>query len=76
MSSCRGRGLIMRMRILILILLLSCIALVTTVTVVFQAVHSNQRVGFNLKSGPSAFVVNVIRPNEPGSGGGGAGVIK
>jgi len=66
----------MRVRMLVSIfLLVSCIIIVPAITVAFPTVHSNEGAGFGLNSGPFIPVVGLLHPDEPGSGGGCAGVI-
>ena len=66
----------MQVRMLIAILLLfSCIMLVPAMIAAFPTAQNNPGVEFVLKSVPLTQMGGPIHPNDPGSGGGGAGVI-
>jgi hypothetical protein len=66
----------MQVRMLIAILLLfSCIMFVPAIVAAFPTAQNNPGVESVLKSVPIAQIAGSIHPNDPGSGGGGAGVI-
>jgi len=66
----------MRVRMVIIVLLaFSCLMLISPVTVAFPRISLGQHVGVDLSPGSRVIEVGMVRPNDPGSGGGGTGVI-
>jgi hypothetical protein len=58
-----------------IVLLFSCIMIIPAIIVAFPTAQNNRGVEFVLKSGPFTPVTDLIHPDDPGSGGGCAGVI-
>lgn len=66
----------MRVQTLIVVLLaLSCLAIASPVIGAFPTLCHIERELAGLSLGPLVMQVIVVRPNDPGSGGGGTGVI-
>ena len=67
----------MRVRMLFVVLLtLCCLVIALPVIAAFLTVNVGQHVHVDLCPGSYVIQNNVVRPNDPGSGGGGTGVIK
>jgi hypothetical protein len=67
----------MRVRTLIIVLLvLSCLAIASPVIGAFSTLNFIEHEHAELSLGPLVMQAIVVRPNDPGSGGGGTGVIR
>jgi len=67
----------MRVRMLLVVLLaLSCLMIASPVIAAFLTVRVGQHIHVDLSPGSYVMQGIVVRPNDPGSGGGGTGVIK
>jgi hypothetical protein len=69
----------MRVRTLIIVLLaLSCLAIASPLIGAFPTLRliEHEHEHANISLGPHVMQAIVIRPNDPGSGGGGTGVIR
>jgi len=59
---------------LIALFALSCCVLMVVVATPLAAPFRSQQAACNFKSGSSVPTGNLVKPNDPGSGGGGTGV--
>lgn len=66
----------MKIRMLVIVLLaISCVALVLPAIAKYSSIPNNLRLVFDALLGPSTARPTKIQPDDPGSGGGGTGVI-
>jgi hypothetical protein len=61
--------------LIIALLTLSCLILISPVVAAFSAVGFGQPAKFDINSGSCIVQAILFRPDDPGSGGGSAGVI-
>jgi hypothetical protein len=67
----------MSIRVLIaVVLILSCLMLVSPFIMSFSAVAFGQHLRVDIGPGSCIIEAFVVHPNDPGSGGGGTGVIR